>query len=110
MSERLQTRRRITGGTVPVDASISDILSNFDFGLEGHLDARKDRLGLAVERGGPGLEAALPPHQKWLARRLEHQARRWSSNEIDHALETGAQKATGVAQTVLSRVRAKLGY
>jgi len=31
-------------------------------------------------------------------------------DEIDQALETGAQKATGVAQTVLSRVRAKLGY
>ena len=31
-------------------------------------------------------------------------------NEIDHALETGARKATGVAETVLNRVRTKLGY
>jgi opacity protein-like surface antigen len=32
---------------IPVDASISDILSNFDFGLEGHFEARKDRFGFA---------------------------------------------------------------
>jgi tryptophanyl-tRNA synthetase len=31
-------------------------------------------------------------------------------NEIDKALEIGAQKATKVADEVLSRVRAKLGY
>lgn len=31
-------------------------------------------------------------------------------DEIDHALETGARKAEGVANTVLNRVRAKLGY
>lgn len=44
------------------------------------------RLGLAVEKGSAGLEAALPVHQKWLARRLKDQARRWSRAEIDHAL------------------------
>jgi len=44
------------------------------------------RLGLAVTKGGGGLEAALPPHQKWLARRLRDQARRWSAEEIDHAI------------------------
>jgi DNA polymerase-3 subunit delta len=44
------------------------------------------RLGLAAEKGSAGLEAALPPHQKWLARRLKDQARRWSRPEIDHAL------------------------
>jgi len=31
-------------------------------------------------------------------------------DEIDHALETGARKAKGVADTVLNRVRTKLGY
>ena len=45
------------------------------------------RLGLAVEKGSTGLESALPVHQKWLARRLENQARRWSRAEIDRALE-----------------------
>ena len=44
------------------------------------------RLGLAVEKGSSGLEAVLPVHQKWLARRLKDQARRWSTSEIDHAL------------------------
>jgi DNA polymerase III delta subunit len=44
------------------------------------------RLGLAVEKGSAGLEAALPPHQRWLARRLKDQARRWSRAEIEHAL------------------------
>lgn len=44
------------------------------------------RLGLAVEKGGSGLEAALPVHQKWLARRLKDQARRWRGSDIDHAL------------------------
>jgi len=44
------------------------------------------RLGLVVEKGSAALGAALPPHQKWLARRLEDQARRWSRPEIDHAL------------------------
>jgi hypothetical protein len=34
---------------IPVEAPISDILSNFDFGLEGHFQARKDRVGLAFD-------------------------------------------------------------
>ena len=34
---------------IPVEAPISDILSNFDFGLQGHFQARKDRLGLALD-------------------------------------------------------------
>jgi len=44
------------------------------------------RVGLAVEAGGAGLEDALPPHQKWLARRLKEQARRWSRTDVDHAI------------------------
>jgi hypothetical protein len=35
--------------SVPVDAPISDILSNFDIGLEGHFEARKNRFGLAFD-------------------------------------------------------------
>jgi DNA polymerase-3 subunit delta len=44
------------------------------------------RLGIAVEQGPRGLEEALPPHQRWLARRMKDQARKWSSAEIDGAL------------------------
>ncbi|HET9948743.1 MAG TPA: DNA polymerase III subunit delta [Longimicrobiales bacterium] len=45
------------------------------------------RLGIAAERGAAGLEAALPPHQRWLARRLRDQARKWTTPEIDEALD-----------------------
>lgn len=45
------------------------------------------RLGIAVEKGGRGLEAALPRHQKWLAKRVVGQARKWSVEDVDHALE-----------------------
>jgi hypothetical protein len=34
---------------IPVEAPISDILSDFDFGLQGHFEARKDRLGLGFD-------------------------------------------------------------
>lgn len=44
------------------------------------------RLGIAIEQGAAGLESALPNHQKWLAKRVASQARRWSLDEIDHAL------------------------
>jgi DNA polymerase-3 subunit delta len=44
------------------------------------------RLGIAVEQGPRGLEEALPPHQKWLARRMKDQARKWTMPEIDGAL------------------------
>jgi hypothetical protein len=45
------------------------------------------RLGVAVEGGQRGLEAVLPVHQKWLARRLVSQAKKWSMPEIDHAVQ-----------------------
>src|SRR5262245_10483994 len=35
--------------TVPVDASISDVLENFDLGLQGHFEARRNRLGFALD-------------------------------------------------------------
>ena len=44
------------------------------------------RLGVAIERGTRGLEDALPHHQKWLARPVASQAKRWTLSEIDHAL------------------------
>jgi DNA polymerase-3 subunit delta len=44
------------------------------------------RLGIVAEKGPRALEAALPPHQRWLARRLVGQAKRWESDEIDGAL------------------------
>jgi DNA polymerase III subunit delta len=44
------------------------------------------RLGVVVEDGTAALEPVLPRHQKWLARRLQGQAKRWSSDELDRAL------------------------
>ena len=45
------------------------------------------RVGLVSEHGVAALEAALPPHQKWLARRMAGQGRKWTPAEIDAALE-----------------------
>jgi len=45
------------------------------------------RLGVASVEGAGALEAVLPPHQRWLARRLVSQARKWRPREIDDALE-----------------------
>lgn len=44
------------------------------------------RLGIVAERGPPALEAVLPVNQKWLAKKLVAQARRWRPAEIDAAL------------------------
>lgn len=44
------------------------------------------RLGIGAEQGTRGLESALPPHQKWLAKRVASQAKRWTVEDIDHAL------------------------
>jgi DNA polymerase III delta subunit len=43
------------------------------------------RLGLALEHSS-ALEDSLPAHQKWLAKRLRDQGRRWSGSEIERAL------------------------
>lgn len=45
------------------------------------------RLGIAAEEGTGALQAALPPHQRWLAKRVVAQARGWRPVEIDAALE-----------------------
>ena len=44
------------------------------------------RLGLVLDRGLAGLETALPPHQRWLARRIQGQSRGWNRNDLDAAL------------------------
>lgn len=45
------------------------------------------RLGVCVEGGKRALDEALPRHQRWLARRIEGQARRWSGAAIARAVE-----------------------
>ena len=50
------------------------------------------RIGVLLEGGPEALQKALPPHQRWLAKRLEGQARGWSHQEISAAL-SGLLKA-----------------
>lgn len=45
------------------------------------------RLGVVVDGGPAALEAVLPPHQKWLARRYASQARRWTGDEVAEAIQ-----------------------
>ncbi|MEX0890839.1 MAG: DNA polymerase III subunit delta [Gemmatimonadota bacterium] len=45
------------------------------------------RLGLAVAGGQRALDAALPPYQRWVGRRLAQQARAWDMAGIDAALD-----------------------
>lgn len=51
-------------------------------GLSSHLL----RLGAAVAGGTAALQKALPPHQRWLAKRVQGQARLWRAEELDEAL------------------------
>jgi DNA polymerase-3 subunit delta len=44
------------------------------------------RIGIVSEQGPAALEAALPPHQKWMARRMSSVGRKWRPAEIDAAL------------------------
>lgn len=45
------------------------------------------RLAIAVDGGADALRAELPPHQRWLAARIQNQARRWNRQSIRAALE-----------------------
>jgi DNA polymerase III subunit delta len=45
------------------------------------------RLALCAAGGRAALERALPPNQRWLARRVEAQARGWEAAEIDRMLD-----------------------
>jgi DNA polymerase III delta subunit len=44
------------------------------------------RVALARTGGAGALEAALPPHQKWLVPRLLQQAKGWSQEELEEAI------------------------
>lgn len=45
------------------------------------------RLALAAAGGDRALQAALPPHQRWLASRIAKQARAWKPAHLDAALD-----------------------
>jgi DNA polymerase-3 subunit delta len=45
------------------------------------------RLGILAHGGEKALEAALPPHQRWLANRLARQARKWQRAQLDEAID-----------------------
>jgi DNA polymerase III subunit delta len=51
-------------------------------GLGGHLL----KIGLARAGGAAALERELKPYQRWLAKRIVPQAKRWSATEVDDAL------------------------
>ena len=51
-------------------------------GLSTHLL----RLSVASTKGFRSLEAVLPPHQKWLAKRAMSQCKKWPQPELDDAL------------------------
>ena len=44
------------------------------------------RIGVAMEGGAAALQAALPPYQRFLARRITAQARRWTRADLARAL------------------------
>ena len=70
--------------TLPVLLGQGETGVGLVIGLSTHLL----RLGILLEKGQGGLEAALPYHQKFLARRVAPQAKGWTVAEIDGALET----------------------
>ncbi len=45
------------------------------------------RLAISATGGRRALEAALPPHQRWLARRVETQAKQWTLQSLEEAIE-----------------------
>ncbi len=44
------------------------------------------RIGVAIEGGVPAVQAVLPPYQRFLARRIVGQARRWTRAELAEAV------------------------
>jgi DNA polymerase III delta subunit len=44
------------------------------------------RIGLVCAGGQGALERELKPYQKWMARRIGPQARKWSLPEVDRAM------------------------
>lgn len=64
------------------------------------------RIGVVVEGGAAALDRALPPNQRWLARRIVPQARGWSGAEVAQALEgllraDRLMKSSGVSSEAL---------
>ena len=55
-------------------------------GLVIGLAAQLLRIGVALESGREGLERALPPYQRWMARTAAAQARSWTRPELERAL------------------------
>ncbi len=55
-------------------------------GLVVGLSTQLLRIGLAIEGGVPAVQAALPPFQRFLARRIAAQARRWTRAELADAV------------------------
>lgn len=55
-------------------------------GLVIGLSTQLLRIGVAVEGGVPAVQAVLPPYQRFLARRIVGQARRWTSAELAEAV------------------------
>jgi len=56
-------------------------------GLVSGLATQLLRVGVAVEVGTAALEAQLPPRQQWLARKVAGQARHWTGEEVERALQ-----------------------
>jgi len=56
-------------------------------GLVAGLATHLLRLGVVRSGGARALEEVLPPRQSWLARRLAEQARHWSVEELEQAVE-----------------------
>ena len=55
-------------------------------GLVIGLSSQLLRIGVAIEGGVPAVQAALPPYQRFLARRIVAQARRWTRAELADAV------------------------
>ena len=55
-------------------------------GLVIGLSVQLLRVGVAVEGGAGALKRALPPYQRFLARRIVNQARRWNGEELAAAV------------------------
>lgn len=49
------------------------------------------RIAICVAGGQSAVEAALPRHQRWLARRVAGQARRWTAEQVDLGLASLAR-------------------
>jgi DNA polymerase-3 subunit delta len=75
-------------------------------GLAIQLGTHLLRIGVAVEGGRSALEASLPAHQRWLAKRLLPQTKGWTGDEVSLALDgllraDRLMKSSGVSNEAL---------